>query len=208
MINRRSQGEALLNSVNFAGASAWCWNHSTQIGARTSTTAICARSLAIRSAVPPSVHPKTEKPSTDMATAPITTPQIPDFKLGGNFMDLMSCAPVSAPPLVYHTCYPIPEISALLVRGAIRTTTYAKAGECGIKTFSDIMIPLPPYASIARRSHRLHPPGPGAAPDTIHTGRCTRRQKCRGSDRHCAVSVIRFEGNAETAFNMILEARP
>jgi hypothetical protein len=37
------------------------------------------------------------KPSADMAAAPITTPQIPGFKLGGSFIDLMSCAPVSAP---------------------------------------------------------------------------------------------------------------
>src|SRR5215469_15837406 len=57
-------------------------------------TAVCARSLASRSAVPPSVHPKVENPSTDMAAAPITAPQIPGFKLGGNFMHH---APVSAP---------------------------------------------------------------------------------------------------------------
>jgi len=30
----------------------------------------------------PSVHPKDEKPSTDMAAAPITAPQIPGFRLG------------------------------------------------------------------------------------------------------------------------------
>ena len=97
IINRRSHDEALLNSVNFAGASACCWNLSTQIGANTSTTAVSARSFAIRSAVPPSVHPKIVKPSTDMAAAPMTTPQIPGFILEGNFIDLMSCAPVSAP---------------------------------------------------------------------------------------------------------------
>ena len=96
MIDRRSHDEALLNSVNFAGASACCWNLSTQIGASTSTTAVSARSFAIRSAVPPSVHPKIVKPSTDMAAAPMTTPQIPGFILGGNLIDLMSCAPVSA----------------------------------------------------------------------------------------------------------------
>ena len=97
MINRRSQGEALLSSASFAGASACCRNLSTQIGASASTIAVTARSFAICSAVPPSVHPKMEKPSSDMTAAPITTPQIPGFKLGGNFMDLMSCAPVSAP---------------------------------------------------------------------------------------------------------------
>jgi hypothetical protein len=32
-----------------------------------------------------------------MTAAPITAPQIPGFKLEGNFTDLMSCAPVSAP---------------------------------------------------------------------------------------------------------------
>ena len=97
MISRRSQVEALPNSVNFAGASACAWNFSTQIGVSTSTTAASARSFAIRSAVPPSVHPKTEKPSTDMPAAPITAPQIPGFKLEGSFMDLMTCAPVSSP---------------------------------------------------------------------------------------------------------------
>jgi hypothetical protein len=110
MINRRSHDEALLNSVNFAGASACCWNLSTQIGASTSTTAVSARSFATRSAVPPSVHPKIVKPSTDMAAAPMTTPQIPGFILGGKFIDLMSCAPVSA-PLVHSR-----EISAVGAR--------------------------------------------------------------------------------------------
>jgi len=43
----------------------------------TSTTAVCARSLAIRSAVLPSVHPNGEKPSTDIAAAPITAPLEP-----------------------------------------------------------------------------------------------------------------------------------
>jgi hypothetical protein len=119
MINRRSHHEALLNSVNFAGASACCWNLSTQIGASTSTTAVCARSFAIRSAVPPSVHPKIVKPSTDMTAAPMTTPQIPGFILGGKFIDLMSCAPVSA-PLVHSG-----EISAVGAR-TIRATTYVK----------------------------------------------------------------------------------
>jgi len=38
-----------------------------------------------------------EKPSTDMTIAPITAPQIPGFKLGGNFKDLMSCYPVGVP---------------------------------------------------------------------------------------------------------------
>ena len=80
MINRRSHNDALLNSVNFEGASGCCRNLSTQIGASTSTTAACARSFAICSAVPPKVHPKREKPSIDIAAAPITAPQIPGFK--------------------------------------------------------------------------------------------------------------------------------
>src|SRR5215469_12198866 len=96
MISRRSQVEAFLNSVNFAGASACAWNFSTQIGVSTSTTAASARSFAICSAVPPRVHPKTEKPSTDMPAAPTTAPQIPGLKPEGSFMNLMSCAPVSA----------------------------------------------------------------------------------------------------------------
>jgi len=94
MIDRRSHEGALFNSVNFAGASGCCRNLSTQIGTNASTTAVCARSFAIRSAVPPSVHPKTEKPSTHIAAAPITAPQIPGFKLGGS---VMSCAPFSVP---------------------------------------------------------------------------------------------------------------
>src|SRR4051812_18321145 len=82
MTDRRFHDETLLKSINFADASAWCWNFSTQIGARTPTTAVRARSVAIRSAVLPSVHPNVEKPTTDMAAAPITAPQIPGFKLG------------------------------------------------------------------------------------------------------------------------------
>jgi hypothetical protein len=96
IIDRRSQADALPNSFNFAGASACCWNLSAQIGASTSTTAVSARSFAIFSAVLSSVHPKSEKPSTDITAAPMTAPQIPGFKLGENFIDLMSCARVSA----------------------------------------------------------------------------------------------------------------
>jgi hypothetical protein len=40
MTDRRFHDETLLNSINFAGASAWCWNFSTQIGASTPTTAV------------------------------------------------------------------------------------------------------------------------------------------------------------------------
>ena len=97
MIDRRSQDDALLNSVIFAGASACCRNLSTQIGASASTTAVCARSFAICSAVSPSVHPNIEKPSTVMTTAPISAPQSPGFKLGGNLTELISALP-SPPP--------------------------------------------------------------------------------------------------------------
>jgi hypothetical protein len=67
------------------------------------------------------------EPSTDMTIAPITAPQIPGFKLGGNFKDLMSCAPVGAPCPSYRY-YHIPEISALLVPQTIRATTYGTSG--------------------------------------------------------------------------------
>ena len=63
MTDRRFHDETLLNSTNFAGASAWCWNFSTQIGASTATTAVSARWVAIRSAVLPSVHPSDENPT-------------------------------------------------------------------------------------------------------------------------------------------------
>ena len=75
-----------MNSTNLAAESAWCWKFSTQIGASALTTALCALSCAIRSAVLPSVYPKYEKPVTDIATAPITAPQIPGFKLGYFFI--------------------------------------------------------------------------------------------------------------------------
>jgi hypothetical protein len=114
MIDRRSQDDALLNSDIFAGASVCCRNLSTQIGTSASTTAVCARSFAIRSAVPPSVHPKVEKPSTVMTTAPIAAPQIPGFKLGGNLTDLT--ASLRQRPLHPHPCFDMPEISAHLAR--------------------------------------------------------------------------------------------
>jgi hypothetical protein len=64
-----------------------------------------------------------EKSTTDIAAAPITAPQIPDFKLGGKVTDLMSYAPST--PLAH-----LREFRALL-RLAIRATTYAKAGAGG-----------------------------------------------------------------------------
>jgi hypothetical protein len=74
MTDRRFHDETLLNSTNFAGASAWCWNFSTQIGASTATTAVSARWVAIRSAVLPSVHPSDENPTIVNATAGHCTP--------------------------------------------------------------------------------------------------------------------------------------
>jgi hypothetical protein len=74
MTDRRFHDEALLNSTNFAGASAWCRNFSTQIGVSTATTAASARWVAIVSAVLPSVHPSNENPTMANATAPTTAP--------------------------------------------------------------------------------------------------------------------------------------
>src|SRR5205814_3673127 len=76
-----------LKSINFVAASACCWQFSRQIGASTATTAFCACSFAIRSAVLPSVHPKDEKPITDIAAAPTTAPQIAGFRLGYFFIN-------------------------------------------------------------------------------------------------------------------------
>ena len=122
MIDRWSQVIALANSFSFVGASGCCRNLSTQIGASASTTAVCARSLAIRSAVSWSLHPKIEKPSTHTMAAPITAPQIPGLRLGGNVTDLMNHT-LPAPQ------WGIDERSELPARQAIRATTYAIA--CG-----------------------------------------------------------------------------
>src|SRR5437667_12419745 len=86
MTDRRFHDEILLNSINFAGASAWCWNFSTQIGASTATTAVSARWVAIFSAVLPSVHPSDENPTTANATAPATAPHIAGFTPGWIFI--------------------------------------------------------------------------------------------------------------------------
>jgi hypothetical protein len=79
---RWSYEAAFLNSISFAVELACCWNFSTQIGASTLTTALSARSAAMRSTVLlPRVHPIDEKPITDIATAPATAPQTVGFKL-------------------------------------------------------------------------------------------------------------------------------
>src|SRR5271155_4607771 len=82
MTDRRFHDDTLLNSTNFAGASAWCWNFSTQIGASAATTAASARWVAIFSAVLPSVHPSDENPTAANATAPTTAPHIAGFTPG------------------------------------------------------------------------------------------------------------------------------
>src|SRR5438876_3406845 len=86
MTDRRFHDETLLNSTNFAGASAWCWNFSTQIGASTATTAVSARWVAIFSAVLPSVHPSDENPTIVNATAPSTAPHTAGFTPGWIFI--------------------------------------------------------------------------------------------------------------------------
>ena len=60
---------------------------------------ICACSFAIRSAVLPSVQPKDEKPTTDIAAAPITAPQIPGFRLGYLFINCASMSGDLSPDL-------------------------------------------------------------------------------------------------------------
>src|SRR5467141_3684908 len=84
--DRRFHDETLLNSTNFAGASAWCWNFSTLRGASTATTAVSARWVAIFSAVLPSVHPSDENPTTVNTTAPATAPHTAGFTPGWIFM--------------------------------------------------------------------------------------------------------------------------
>src|SRR5438876_1838450 len=86
MTDRRFHDETLLNSTNFAGASAWCWNFSTQIGASAATTAASARWVAICSAVLPSVHPSDENPTTANAIPPTTAPHIAGFTPGWIFI--------------------------------------------------------------------------------------------------------------------------
>jgi hypothetical protein len=67
MTDRRFHDETLLNSTNFAGASAWCWNFSTQIEPAPLRSA-SARWFAIFSAVLPSVH-RDENPTTERNSA-------------------------------------------------------------------------------------------------------------------------------------------
>src|SRR5271166_5131389 len=86
MTDRRFHDETLLNSTNFAGASAWCWNFATQIGASAATTAASARWVAIFSAVLPSVPPSDEKPTTANAAAPATAPHTAGFTPGWIFI--------------------------------------------------------------------------------------------------------------------------
>src|SRR5271157_4195316 len=86
MTARRSHEEILLNATSLAAASVCCWNFSTQIGASTATTAVSARSVAIFSAVLPSVHPSDENPTIENATAPTTAPHTAGFTPGWIFI--------------------------------------------------------------------------------------------------------------------------
>ena len=61
-------GRRLLECDSAAAGLACCWNLSTQIGDSTATTALSDRATARRSAVL-RVHPITEKPTMDIATA-------------------------------------------------------------------------------------------------------------------------------------------
>src|SRR5215471_478262 len=66
-----------------------------------------------------------------MPATPITAPQIPGFKLEGSFIDLIGCAPVSAPLVTtrvphsrdHHCC------CVMTIRG----TTYARADRLGAR---------------------------------------------------------------------------
>src|SRR6202045_2725072 len=102
MTARRFHDETLLNSTNFAGASAWFWNFSTQIGASTATTAVSARWFAIFSAVLPSVHPSDENPTTVNATAPTTAPHTAGFTPGWTFISSPSLWEKGTSPCYNH----------------------------------------------------------------------------------------------------------
>src|SRR5256885_655953 len=74
-----------LNFTRFVPSGSCC-ALATQNGTRAATTAASARSLAIRSAVPPVVHPICQKPKVMIATAPMTPPQIPGLTHTGLVM--------------------------------------------------------------------------------------------------------------------------
>src|ERR1700737_676503 len=114
MTDRRFHDETLLNSTNFAGASAWCWNFSTQIGASAATTAVSARWFAIFSAVLPSVHPSDANPTTANATAPATAPHTAGFTPGWIF--------ISSPWLWEKGTSPVSDQRGRLARGETTKT--------------------------------------------------------------------------------------
>jgi len=71
-----------LNSVSLVAASACASNPATHTGVSASTTAASARSLAIRSALLPRVHPNAENPTIAMAIAPAIAPHTAGFTSG------------------------------------------------------------------------------------------------------------------------------
>jgi hypothetical protein len=71
--------EVFRSSASFPTASGCCMKLSTQIGVNAATTAACACSFAMLSAVLPVVHPHHEKPRIMIATAPMTAPQNAGF---------------------------------------------------------------------------------------------------------------------------------
>ena len=128
MSARWSHEAAFLNSISFAVELACCWNFSTQIGASTLTTALSARSAAMRSAVLPRVQPIDEKPITDIATAPETPPQSAGFELGrardGLVLHLSETMAVSALELARKVDLSVAEVvgrlTSLELEGAVR----------------------------------------------------------------------------------------
>src|ERR1700736_2413225 len=101
MTARRFHDETLLKSTNFAGASAWCWNFSTQIGASTATTAVSARWIAIRSAVLPRGPSERREPTTLNTTTPATAPHTAGFTPGWIFI-FVTLAPGEANFSCFH----------------------------------------------------------------------------------------------------------
>ena len=83
---RSQEVEIFLSSANVIAASARASNLATHTGVSASTTAASARSLAMRSAELPSVHPSAQNPTIVMMTAPATAPQTAGFTSGRDFI--------------------------------------------------------------------------------------------------------------------------
>src|SRR5271167_2735028 len=98
----------------------------------------------MRSAVLPSVHPKDEKPTTEIATAPITAPQIPGFRLGNFFICRASVSGGEFPPDLAAAnrgperelvCYPTGHLGLRL----IDHTSFRGTEFCAADQFSTIL---------------------------------------------------------------------